>query len=147
MRLLLALLLMTVGATAWAEWVPYYLFSDRTLYVDLSTVKRDGDFSRVWTIGDFEERNKNGELSYRSHEEFDCKNEMHRLLVLELFSEHMARGNSVGKMERGPTRWEAIAPDTAGRALLEHVCKKWWEFVLQDLIVSFLNWIFQSNVF
>lgn len=122
MRLILTLLLLTFAAPAWAEWVKYDENDDMVYYYDPTTIKKSGQFRRVWTIQDLKQRHKDGALSMLGLRENDCKEERTRYLSVSGHSERMARGKVLG-IENVAGKWAYIAPGTIGAAVMKIVCQ------------------------
>ncbi|MFI5247916.1 MAG: surface-adhesin E family protein, partial [Nitrospirales bacterium] len=102
-RLLLMTILILSSGPVYAEWVsvgrnveegltPY------TVYVDLDTIRRDGDVVKLWALMDFrtiQTEPSPSHLSVKSQREFNCTDEHVRLLALTAFSGHMGSGEAV----------------------------------------------------
>ena len=70
-----------------------------TLYADYATIRKSGDITKIWSMGDFEtvqETKMGGKkkkyLSSKSQWEFNCKENQLRLLSSVFFSDNMSRG-------------------------------------------------------
>lgn len=119
--LLFALIFFT--GSAWAEWVKIDESDSGSIYIDPQTIRKDGNFRKVWHISDLRQRFKTGELSRRSRLEFDCKNERFRYLSLSTHSERMAGGTTL-TLEGEDLGWTDIAPGTMRDTTLKTVCAK-----------------------
>lgn len=121
-RLLLAMLIATVNAPAWADWVRYQSSDSGTIhYYDPSTVRKSGNLVRVWGMQSYSIEIA-GAWSRRAYQEYDCKEIRSRLLQVEAFSGRMGSGDMLGPAT-GVDRWEFVAPGTVSDALLQIVCK------------------------
>lgn len=119
--LLLALLLAT--SSAWAGWVLVAQNDDIDFYIDPKTIRKDGNFVRVWEIQDLKQRAKDGELSRRMRLEYDCKQERQRALSYSTHSEPMARGKTILSFTP-PSEWVEIPPNTSVEFSLKIVCAR-----------------------
>jgi hypothetical protein len=122
MRKYLIALLMLISCSAWAEWL---LLSETTwskVYVDLDTIKKDGNISSVWAVNDFYSRNKDGELSSRNRVHIDCKNERYRATSFSSHSENMAGGRVLYSDPISNPQWTDIAPNTVVRSFANILC-------------------------
>ena len=121
MRLIVALLLMTLAAPAWAEWVKMGETDEAVFYLDPATIKRTAHRRRVWALEDYKHRSKSGGLSRRSLQEYDCARERFRNLSLSEHTERMASG-AVLAAGTPVIEWDYITPRTVGAAKMKVVC-------------------------
>jgi len=127
MRLILTLMLMTFTAPAWAEWVKMGETDIATLYYG-AAIKKKGNFRRVWTIQDLKQRTKEGVMSRRALEEFDCEEKRYRILSLSGHSKRMGRGKLLTIFNYSPPsggggEWNYVPPSTGATRILNIVCK------------------------
>ena len=118
--IVLALMLLVTGP-ALAEWVGVSETNDATIYIDPATIRKDGNFRKVWVLMDFKKRNELGRKSYRTRDEFDCNSERQRTLSFSAHSGPMAAGE-VLETKSGPWEWRDAAPDTPRETVLKIVC-------------------------
>lgn len=123
MRVVLTLLLMLTCAPAWAKWVLIQQSSDKWLYIDPSTIRKAGQYRKVWALINFREQASTGVYSTRTHQQYDCKRGRYRILKRDSFSEWMAGGRIVAS-PGGPEEWASIAPGTVAQAIFRKVCAK-----------------------
>ena len=123
MRLVLCLLLTLAAAPAWAEWVKVSENVRSVYYIDPATIRRDGNLRRVWEIEDLKERGKGGEMSRRSLNEYDCKEERSRILSISAHSDPMAGGKTLLDYSE-PGKWGYHPPETSGQEVMQFVCAK-----------------------
>ena len=120
--LLLATVLVT--GSAWSEWVKVgESINGSSFYIDLETIRKDGNQRKVWSVRDFKQRDNNGQMSSRSRDEFDCKGERQRMLSLTTHDEPMTRGKTLlsGQVNGD---WADIPPGTVVETILKIVCAK-----------------------
>ena len=126
-KLLLTLLAsLLVTGSAWAEWLKVGESDAIYAYIDLATIRKDGNIVRVWAINDLKQRNKDGELSTRIRAEFDCKQERQKYLSLSTHSGRMASGTTIYTYDfaRSPANWSEIPPGSIGETVLKIVCSQ-----------------------
>ena len=98
LRPYLLTLVMLFTSFAWADWVMLAKGTNGTqLYVDLQTVKKDGNFRKFWQLTNLTSRGVAGEMSRKSRVEIDCKEERVRALVVTEYSKPMADGVPLGE--------------------------------------------------
>lgn len=122
MHLVLFFLLMLVTAPARAEWVAVAETPDAVFYIDLATVRKDGDFRKVWQIADLKKPRIAGDMSRRALWEYNCKDGRERLLQVSSHSEPMARGKILASKSGDPA-WEYVAPETAAEIIIKIACR------------------------
>ena len=95
MRIVLVALLMLANTSAWAEWERLGETDEFIQYIDPATIRKDGNFIRVWALQDRQVQNADGVRSIRALEEYECKQVRSRLLSLSVHSGSMATGNVI----------------------------------------------------
>ena len=126
------------SAPVYAEWVavekPYLSPGFRTLYVDPSSIHRQGNLVTLWQLIDFTWMQGNAGmgplgfgphrfLSTKTQKQFDCRGKRVRLLAFTEFSRHMGTGMpSNGYVD--PDNWIPVEPDSINEALWEVSCAK-----------------------
>ena len=97
-------------------------------YIDLASVRKSGTLRRVRVINDFKLRNKDGEMSFGTLNEFNCKERRTRILSLSTYSGPMAEGRVLvsGAI---PGTWHSIAADTHAATILQIVCAEQRSFL------------------
>ena len=122
MKKLFLVCLMMLAGSAWAEWTKIAVNRSSTFYIDLKTMRKDGDKRKVWIIQDLKARSERGILSIRAREEFDCTNDTRRSLSLTSHSEPMAEGETLSSTTFSTDSWKDIPPDSNSLIILEFVC-------------------------
>ena len=120
----LLLLSLFVTGSAWAEWINIAETETRFFYIDPATIRKDGNFRKVWGIADLKTRDKDGTMSTRTRREFDCKNERNRILALSEHTESMAKGTTTFTSSGGPSDWHEIPPGSAIDLVMKFVCNQ-----------------------
>lgn len=96
-----------------------------TLYVDYTTIRKEGSKVRMLSLTDFEiiEKDKTDLFSSRTQDEFDCEEKKMRQLFYALYSGNMGSG----KMEHANSehlKWMPVEPGSMGEAMWEIACGK-----------------------
>lgn len=96
-----------------------------TLYVDYTTIRKEGSKVRMLSLTDFEikEKDKTDLFSSRTQDEFDCSEKKMRQLFYALYSGSMGGG----KMEHSNSehlKWMPVEPGSMGEAMWEIACGK-----------------------
>ena len=122
MRLIVALLLLTLTVPAWAEWLKYAEDKEVVFYYDPTTIKKTGNLRRVWEIEDLKKRPTDGESSSHMMFEYDCKEQRYRGLSFRTHSEPMASGKIIFRHDK-PSTWRDVVPNSGRATILQIVCK------------------------
>ncbi len=95
-------LLLVVCSQAWADMHFIGKNKEFGMFVDPSTVERNGDSVKLWVIGDYQEAQSKRfppplfwvrYLSVKELKEFDCTKALHRTIRTKIFSEKLAKGD------------------------------------------------------
>jgi len=122
-KALLLILLLFLTCPAWSAWAIVNETKEFNLYVDPSTVRKDGALRKVWEIMDFKLSSSEGYMSILYKKEYDCKEERLRLLAISSHSESMAGGKTLFSRQLNED-WEVIPPRTSNETILSIVCAK-----------------------
>lgn len=125
-RLLLGLMLLLAATAASAEWTDVGDSDEFIQYVDRATIRRNGNFVKMWDLKDYKStQTAAGEsfLSTKSQQEYDCKEEKRRLLAFAWFSGQMGNGKVVFS-NNDPAKWAPVQPGSIGETLWKIACGK-----------------------
>jgi hypothetical protein len=116
--------------TVYADWVtvekPSPVRELQTVYIDPTTVRREGNLTTVWQLTDVTwmqggARGTPRFLSTKTYKQFECTGKRLRLLAFTEFSHQMATGiASDGHVDK--ETWLPVEPDSINHALWELVC-------------------------
>ena len=134
-KLLIGLMLVLVSGNAIAEWTQIDFNNDfhggRIVYANLSSIRKNGDMVKLWTMDDFKTAQVNGinqktYLSNKTLQEYDCKEARVRPLSTVYMSRNSGQGDvvSIYTWPNDPDNWLPVTPDSLGEALLEVACGK-----------------------
>jgi len=127
-KLLLLLMLVFISTSVMAEWTALkwnHEDGGLTLYVDYTTIRKEGDRVRMLSLADFEvvEKNEVDLFSSRAQNEYDCKEKKIRQLFYSLYSGSMGKG----KMEHSNSehlKWMPVQPGSMEDAMWRVACGK-----------------------
>lgn len=122
-RLVLALLAPTLVAPVGAAWVPFMQSDTSVVYIDSTSVRKEGHLRKAWVLVDLHERDSSGARSKRGQSEIDCNENRMRIHDLSGFAGKMASGESVYAF-RGSTEWVPIPPNTPLSERIKLVCSR-----------------------
>lgn len=112
-----------VETPAWTGWFEMGKTDKVVFYIDPVTIRKDGNFRRVWEVQDLKERSKDGGMSRRYLSEYDCKDGQVRILSLSEHSEPKLGGKTLLSDDK-PSKWAAVPPNTAAEDTLKTICAK-----------------------
>ena len=126
-RLLLGLMLLVTAGAASAEWTRAGDTDDYIQYVDVATIRRNGNLVKMWDLKDYLTVQKSATgfsyLSDKAQQEYDCKEEKARTLAYLWFSGQIGNGNVVYS-NTNPGEWRPISPESIGEILWKIACGK-----------------------
>ncbi len=99
-KLIFLILTLFSSINSYASWVEVGQTQSATFYIDPTTIKKDKNFVKVWTMRDLNEVAKppGSSLSYlssRTYEEYDCKETKYRQLSFYWYSGKQGKGEIV----------------------------------------------------
>ena len=121
MKKLLFVCLVFASSAVFAEWAKLSENDETIVYIDLSTVRKDGNLRTVSQLHDDKKRGEDGVKSTRISWEYDCNSERVRIVSATSFPETMAGGKKLFSFYK-TSEWRDIAPETAGYNGLKAVC-------------------------
>lgn len=113
-------------AQAWSSWTQVGSSEFFVPYADRSTVRQNGSLSKIWALMDYKTANQLNDrkyLSSRMQFEFDCHEELSRVLYTSFHSGKMGRGLVVGifTFEHG---FDPVPPASVAALLWKAACPK-----------------------
>ncbi len=129
MKPLIALLLTVFSTSAVAEWTKVGGNDTYTNYAELSTIHKSGNAVRMWSLVDFKvaQTGKGDNVQHLStlrQEEYDCREEMRRLLIFSEHSKNMGAGEVVWQSGNTHAEFQTVSPGSVGETLLKVACGK-----------------------
>jgi hypothetical protein len=127
-KLLLILMLVFMSSNVMAEWTALKWSHEDgglTLFVDYTTIRKEGDIVKMLSLVDFKvlEKDEVDLYSSRAQNEYDCKEKKIRQLYYSLYSDSMGKG----KMEHANSEhlnWLPVQPESMEEAMWKVACSK-----------------------
>ncbi len=121
-------MLIFLNASAMAEWTAIkwnHEDGGLTVYVDYTTIRKEGDKVRMLSLVDFEviDKKEVDPFYSRSQNEYDCKSKKVRQLFYALYSGSMGKG----KMEHSNSehlKWLPVKSGSMEEAMWKVACSK-----------------------
>ena len=128
-KLFSLLLLLSVSATASADWVKINGTADTSSekFMDTKAIRQTGPMNtmrRVWEISNLAKGASNKVLSIKNYMEYDCKDRRIRVLEESNFSEYWAQGENLAVMghDLKSGNWSAIGKGSVSETIFNRVC-------------------------
>jgi len=128
-KLLLTLMLTVMSSSAMAEWVEVGEDDEDTLtiYVDPTTIRKNGNNVKMWILSDYKKAQELPFLplymSTKFQSEFNCKEEQTKALYASYHAKNMGRGKVIYN-DNNPEDWSPVSPDAIDRDLWKFACGK-----------------------
>ncbi len=124
-------ILTLISEIASADWTIAGKTAKTDFYVDLSTIVKNGDKTKMWSLQDLNQgltwgKHKELVLSIKDYQQYDCTQKTRLLIMSILHSEHMGKGDVVFSFDVKPTEkdWVSVTAGGAGDALWKIACGK-----------------------
>lgn len=108
-----------------AEWVVFESMPDATIYIDPSTIRRDGDRAEMWALIDYKQPlpDKTGKqvLSDKLHYQYDCERKQLSIVETSAHAGPMASGEIIN-VNPDPPELTPVPPDTLAEKMWKHAC-------------------------
>ena len=124
--LLIFTLLLTIifSATSFAEWQYTSNNIDGTeYYIDFEKIRKHDGYVYTWILSDLLKPDKDGDLSYLSYWQIDCK--LFRIMVLQeiYYKGPMGNGSFTENNFQNP-KWKFAPPDSAAEYNTKIICSR-----------------------
>jgi hypothetical protein len=129
-RIPLALVVMTLmsASASAAVWIQTSLNENYAAYADPSTIRRDGDLVKMWSLFNYRTPQQAGAgkqySSVRRQFEYDCKGSRARALGASSHVAKEGKGEALA-ISNVTLGWNAVKPDTADDYLLKFACQRY----------------------
>ena len=123
----MGLMLLVTAGTASAEWTAAGDSDEFIQYVDRATIRRNGNFVKMWVLMDFKTVQTfagDSYLSSKAQQEYDCKEEKVRLLAYTWYDGQMGNGKVVVSNGNVRDEWSPISPGSIGEIQWKIACGK-----------------------
>jgi hypothetical protein len=127
---LLFVTLLVVSTQSFGQWTIYTNDDQKTIYIDTSTIRRDGSFIEFWDIHNYKfpsiEVDGSKVTSTKGKRRYDCKNELQRTLFFTMYEGEKGTGRVLGVQNyiNEKPDWSPIIPDTPNMIILKRLCSK-----------------------
>ena len=123
-KCLLVLLLLLTVLPVQAGWIGVDIAgkTGEAHYFDPDTVRKDGQFRKVWVLSSYEEKQKGGHHAVKTLYEFDCTQDKARSITMLMYPDKKATGKVIGAHHEESTEWSGFSANSIFRKIEETVC-------------------------
>ena len=124
------ILLFTFSSFSYGQWTVYTNDDQKTIYVDPTTIRRDGIFVEFWSIHNYKfpsiEVDGSKITSTKGRSRYDCKNELQRTLFFTMYEGENGTGRILGVENyiNEKPNWSPIIPNTPNMIIFKRLCNK-----------------------
>ncbi len=108
-----------------SEWVVFEAAPDATIYVDPSTVRREGDRAEMWVLIDYAspQPDKTGKqvMSDKLQYQYDCSGKQLSIVATSAHAGPMASGETIN-VNPDPPQLTPIPAGTTAEKMWQHAC-------------------------
>jgi hypothetical protein len=122
LRILSSVLLLIVANSVRAEWVKVGEDEGSVVYVDPATLVKSGDVRRAWTLSNLKLARADNVVSYRTLDDFNCKEGRRRTVFRVTYAGPMATGKVLDSGQLMLYKFENVYPYSPGGWQFEYVC-------------------------
>ncbi len=122
LHVFLSILLLLTATSVRADWVNVGENDGAVIYVDPATIQKAGDVRRAWTLTDVKWSRGDNVVSFRTLDDFNCKEARRRTVFRVSYSGPMATGKVIDSGKPTLDLFENVYPFTPGRWQLEYIC-------------------------
>ena len=122
LHFVLSALLLLAVTSAQADWVRVGENSGMAVYVDPTTLVKDGDVRRAWGLQEMKWYRSDGVVSFKTLDDFNCKENRRRTVFRVAYAGTMATGKVLDSGSLMVSDFEQVYPFSPGAWQLEYVC-------------------------
>lgn len=125
-KLLTILILVSISATAMAEWTLIQTSDNGNMYIDFDSLQKNGDLVTVSTLNDYSEPQQKDELSAQFKELHDCRNKKFKALSINYYSSPLAQNGLIATvtLNEAETPWSDVVKYSIGELKANIICSR-----------------------
>ena len=123
-KCLLVLVLLLTAVPVQAGWIGVDTAgkSGETHYFDPETLRKEGQFRKIWILSSYDEKQKGGHNAVKTLYEFDCALNKARSITMLMYPDKKATGKVIGAHHEESTDWFGFSAHSIFRKIEETVC-------------------------
>jgi hypothetical protein len=119
---IVAAALLSLMPVAHAEWLKVFEnIRGTTSYIDTDSIQASGRYRKVSELQSYKKASPEGMLSMRIRKEYDCKEELTRMITYTAYTGKMGSGEAMGTVNP-PTDWQSVSQNPGAKGAFRHVC-------------------------
>ncbi len=122
MKKIVIMMLLFASTNVLAEWTRLGGTDDSTGYVDIQSIRKNGNKVKMWKLVDYKTAQDRSYLSILVREEYDCLEETKRSLDMYAYSGNMRNGDIVFSNANITEQPKTVLPGSNGEGLLKIAC-------------------------
>lgn len=121
-KTIVAVALLALMPLAHAEWLKVFEnIRGTTSYIDTDSVQASGRYRKVAELQSYKKASPEGMLSMKIKKEYDCKDELSRMISYTAYTGSMGSGEVMGTVNP-PTEWQSVSQNPGAKGAFRHVC-------------------------
>ncbi len=130
MKRLLFATLMVVCSVSWADWVYENNTDSFIIFLDKSTIRKNGNIAKMWELKDFFVAQTDNDWkkfkSSKVRRAYNCREEKIAVIAVIDYSGSMGVGDVIASVDLKESNWNwfSIVPDSLGEDQWKIVCGK-----------------------
>ncbi|UJP03040.1 MAG: hypothetical protein LZF85_00810 [Nitrosomonas sp.] len=123
-KCVLVLVLLLAALPVQAKWVSVDIAGKpgETHYFDPETLRKDGQFRKIWVLSSYAEKQKGGHHAVKTLYEFVCTRHKARSITMLLYPDKEATGRVIGAHHEESLDWFGFSANSMFRHVEETVC-------------------------
>jgi len=112
-------------ANANAEWIKVASTQDddAVFYVSSESIVKNGKYRTAWEVVNHSHGTREGYISLKAQQEYDCSSMRVRLLYASLHSEEFGQGKTVLIVPNTPLKWQTMPANSVATYTRNYICK------------------------
>lgn len=109
-----------------AEWVKVASTQDddAVFYVSSESIVKNGKYRTAWEVINHSHGTREGYISAKAQQEYDCTSMRVRLLYASLHSEEFGQGQTILIVPNTPLKWQTMPENSVAKYTRDYICNK-----------------------
>jgi hypothetical protein len=123
-KCLLVLVLLLTAVPIQAGWIGVDIAgkSGEAHYFDPGTIRKDGQFRKIWVLSSYDEKQKGGHHAVKTLYEMDCALNKVRSITMLMYPDKKAAGKVIGAHHEESTDWSSFSANSIFRQIAGTIC-------------------------
>ncbi len=123
---LIFIILSIFSNTAYAEWIKVASTQDddAVFYVSSESIIKNGKYRTAWEVVNHSHGTREGYISLKAQQEYDCSSMRVRILYASLHSEEFGQGKTILIVPNTPLKWQTMPSNSVATYTRDYICNK-----------------------